>query len=100
MPHRRAPAFTPPTTASGSSAHPILYTPDNIAGQRHAFFTLQQDLHLSIEQFNQLWPYMTNQWFNQGKTYNKYSIDHIFKCCFWREQQLESRGEGVHSHSI
>jgi hypothetical protein len=54
MPRRHAPAPTPPTAAAGSSAHPILHTPDDIAGWRRAFFTLEQDLHLSVEQFNQL----------------------------------------------
>ena len=100
MPRTHAPATTPPTAAAGSSAHPILHTPDDIAGWRRAFFTLEQDLYLSVEQFNQLWPYMINQWSNQGKTRNKYSVDHIFKCRFWREQQIKSRGEGVRSRSI
>ncbi|XTI95515.1 hypothetical protein V2W45_1525787 [Cenococcum geophilum] len=31
MPHRHIPAPTPPTTAASSSAHLILYTPNNIA---------------------------------------------------------------------
>ena len=31
MPHTHAPAPTPPTAATSSSAHPILYTPDDIA---------------------------------------------------------------------
>ena len=100
MPCRRAPASTPPTAAGSSSAHPILRVPDDIAGWRHAFFTLQQDLYLSVEQFNQLQPYITNQWSNQGKTYNKYSVDYIFKCRFQRKQQLESRGEGICSRLI
>ena len=95
MPRIHAPAPTPPTAAAGSSAHPILYTPDDIAGWRRAFFTLEQDFYLSVEQFNQLQPYMINQWSNQGKMCNKYSVDYIFKCCFWREQQIKSRGEGV-----
>ena len=100
MPCIYAPALTPPTAAAGSSAYPILYIPDDIAGQRRAFFTLKQDLYLSVEQFNQLQPYMTNQWSNQGKMCNKYSVDHIFKYCFWHEQQIKSKGEGVYLYLI
>jgi len=32
MPHKHTPASTPPTAAAGSSAYPILYTPNNITG--------------------------------------------------------------------
>jgi len=36
---------TPPITAGGGSAHPILRAPNDIAGWRRAFFTPQQNLH-------------------------------------------------------
>ena len=95
MPYRHVPASTPPTTAGGSSAYLILYIPNDIASQRRAFFTLKQDLYLSVKQFNQLQPYIINQQSDQGKTRNKYSVDYIFKYYFQRKQQLKSRGEGV-----
>ena len=100
MPYRHAPASTPPTAAANSSAYPILYIPNNITSQRRAFFTLKQDLYLSVKQFNQLQPYIINQWSNQGKMYNKYSVNYIFKCRFQYKQQLESRGEGIRSRLI
>ena len=100
MPYSYVPASTPPTTTSSSSAYPILYIPNDIASQRRAFFTLKQDLYLSVKQFNQLQAYITNQWSNQGKTRNKYSVNHIFKYCFQRKQQLKSRGEGIYLRLI